>query len=101
MYVSNNVILYSLSCFVFNRFMSVASQYSVVSPASVLSNQLFGRHFLRHSVTSVITLCFIMIFISLHFALYVILLHCVLGFSCFYYRSLCFICMFMLCCHMA
>ena len=50
MYVSNNVILYSLSCFVFNRFMSVASQYSVVSPASVLSNQLFGRHLLRHSV---------------------------------------------------
>jgi len=33
MYISNNIILYSLSRFVLNRFMSVDSQYSVVSPA--------------------------------------------------------------------
>ena len=33
MSISNNVILYSLSCFVLSWFTSVASQYSVVSPA--------------------------------------------------------------------
>ena len=53
------------------RFMSVANQYSLVSPAQP-GNQLFGPHLLRHSVTSTFTSCFIMIFISLHFALFVI-----------------------------
>ena len=47
----------------------------------------------RHSVTSTITLCLIMIFIS--FAKFVFfILHCVLGFSWFYYLSLCFICIY-------
>jgi len=42
MYISNNVILYSLSRFVLNRFMSVASQYrpNVVSPAQPVDDQI-------------------------------------------------------------
>jgi len=110
MYISNNVILYSLSRFVLNWFMSVASQYSVVSPVQPVgkSNQLFGRHLLRYSVT-----IYVYIYITIYFVFYYdfhlvsfllylsFLLHCVLGFSCFYYLSLCFSCIIMLCCHMA
>ena len=43
MYISNNVILYSLSRSVLNRFVSVARQYSVVSlaqPAGMIKSEL-------------------------------------------------------------
>jgi len=84
MYISNNVILYSLSRFVLISLcqLLINCQYRIVSqmqPIGMIKFAVWNSFaLLRQSVASAFTLVFILLY-------FCVLLQCVVGLCCFYY----------------